>query len=34
MKKIKIVTDSAADLLSLDEVDFASAPLKIITDKK
>lgn len=34
MKRIKIVTDSAADLLNLDEVNFASAPLKIITDKK
>ena len=30
----KIVTDSSADLRSLDGVDFASAPLKIITDNK
>lgn len=30
MKKIKIVADSASDVISLDGVDFASAPLKII----
>ena len=30
MRKIKIVADSSADLLSLEQVDFASAPLKII----
>lgn len=30
----KIVTDSSADLRSLDGVPFASAPLKIITDNK
>ncbi len=32
MSKIKIVTDSSSDLLSLEGVSFASAPLKIITD--
>lgn len=31
---IKIVADSGADLLSLDGVAFAAAPLKIITDVK
>ena len=30
----KIVFDSSADILSLKDVDFASAPLKIITDEK
>ncbi len=34
MKKIKIVADSTADLLYLDDMDFAVAPLKIITDEK
>ena len=33
-KKIKIVTDSSADMLSLEEVAFESAPLKIITSEK
>lgn len=33
-EKIKIVTDSSADLLSLSDVSFASAPLKIITAEK
>lgn len=32
--KIKIVTDSSADLVSLPNVDFAFAPLKIITSTK
>jgi DegV family protein with EDD domain len=32
--KFKIVTDSSADIQSLDGVDFSSAPLKIITDEK
>lgn len=31
---IKIVSDSAADLLNIDGVDFAVAPLTIITDEK
>ena len=34
MSNIKIVTDSSSDLLSLDGVSFASAPLKIITDDR
>lgn len=32
--KIKIVTDSSANMLSLKGVDFESAPLKIVTDSK
>lgn len=32
--KIKIVTDSASNLLSLEGVDFESAPLKIVTNEK
>jgi len=32
--KFKIVTDSSSDLLSLNRMNFASAPLKIITDEK
>ncbi len=32
--KFKIVTDSSADLRSLDGVPFESAPLKVITDEK
>ena len=31
LNKVKIVMDSSADMLSMDEVAFASAPLKIIT---
>ena len=34
MRKIKIVADSSANLLELKDIDFASAPLKIITDDK
>ncbi len=34
MRKIKIVTDSSSDILTLDGVDFASAPLKIVTGEK
>ena len=34
MRRIKIVTDSSADLLCLEGVDFAFAPMKIITDKR
>ena len=31
---IKIVADSAADVLELQGIEFASAPLKILTDSK
>lgn len=31
---IKIVTDSGADILGLEGVSFASAPLTIVTDAK
>lgn len=34
MKKAKIVADSSSDVLALEKVDFASAPLKIITSEK
>ena len=34
MKKIKIVTDSSSDLMTLDGVAFATAPLKIITAER
>ena len=34
MRHIKIIADSSADLIDLRDVDFASAPLKIITDEK
>ena len=34
MRKIKIVTDSSSDVLTLDGVDFESAPLKIATGEK
>ncbi len=34
MRKIKIVTDSSSDTLSLEHASFASAPLKIITAEK
>lgn len=34
MRTIKIVTDSAADVLGLERVDFAYAPLKIVTDDR
>lgn len=33
-KKVRIVVDSSSDILELDGYDFASAPLKIITDVK
>lgn len=33
-KEIKIVVDSASDMLTLDGIEFASAPLKIITADK
>lgn len=32
--KIKIVTDSAANMYSMEGVDFESVPLKIVTDEK
>ena len=31
---MKIVTDSSADRIVLKSIDFATAPLKIITDEK
>lgn len=34
MRKIKIVSDSSSDLLVLDNVEFASSPMKIITAKR
>lgn len=34
MRKIKIVSDSASDIFALDKVDFAYAPMKVITDGK
>ena len=34
MRKIRIVADSSADLLTLDSVDFASSPMKIITSER
>ena len=34
ISKIKIVTDSSSDVISFDELDFCSAPLRIITADK
>ena len=34
MRKIKIVTDSSSDIWELEGVDFASAPMKIITSEQ
>ncbi len=34
MKKIKIVSDSSSDLMTLEGISFATAPLKIITANK
>ena len=34
MRKIKIVSDSSSDLLMLDNIEFASSPIKIITAKR
>lgn len=34
MKKIKIVADSSANVLNLNQIGFAAAPLKVITDVK
>lgn len=34
MRKIKIVADSSCDIFSLNQVDFACAPMKIITSER
>lgn len=34
MRKIKIVADSSADLFALTHTEFASAPMKVITDER
>ncbi|MBE7028061.1 MAG: DegV family EDD domain-containing protein [Ruminococcaceae bacterium] len=34
MRKIKIVADSSCDLLALNDIEFACAPMKIITDER
>ncbi|MBQ1231480.1 MAG: DegV family protein, partial [Clostridia bacterium] len=34
MRKIKIVADSSANILELNDIPFASAPLKIITNER
>lgn len=34
MRKIKIVADSSCDMLEIKRVEFASAPMKIVTDEK
>ena len=34
MENFKIVADSSSDVFSLDNVSFAAAPLKIITNEK
>lgn len=34
MRKIKIVADSACDLFSLQHIDFAAAPMKVITAER
>lgn len=34
MRKIKIVSDSSSDLLMLDNIEFASSPMKIIAAKR
>lgn len=34
MRKIKIVADSSCDIFTLESVDFACAPMKIITDER
>ena len=33
MKRIKIVADSSANVMTLESVDFAVAPLKVITNE-
>ena len=32
--KFRIVSDSSSDIFALSEVDFATVPLKVITDEK
>ena len=34
MRKIKIVSDSSSDILEIDGIDYAYAPMKIITAEK
>ena len=34
MKKIKIVADSSANVLTLENTAFAAAPMKVITDAR
>ena len=34
MRKIKIVADSSCDLFTLEHTDFASAPMKVVTDER
>ena len=34
MREIKIVSDSSSDLLTLDNIEYASSPMKIITAKR
>ena len=34
MRKVKIVADSSANVLSLEKVPFAAAPLKVMTDER
>lgn len=34
MRKIKIVADSSCDLFALEHTDFASAPMKVVTDER
>ncbi len=34
MRTVKIVADSSADILNLEGIDFACAPLKVMTDEK
>lgn len=34
MNNMKIITDSSSDVLTLDDIDFANAPLKIISDDR
>lgn len=34
MRKIKIVSDSSSDLLELNEVDYAYAPMKVIAGER
>ena len=34
MRKLRIVSDSSSDILELENVDFAYAPMKIITAER